>query len=68
MVLLDRRAKRVEFLRTLDGKRIAERHLAAKSSELKWLEGREALIQILAINGLASQRHGLLPNVTLCNR
>ena len=56
VVLLDRRAKRVEFLRTLDGKRIAERQLAAKSSEVRWLEGRDALIQSVDPRGMRVTR------------
>ncbi|HEV3303759.1 MAG TPA: PQQ-binding-like beta-propeller repeat protein, partial [Planctomycetaceae bacterium] len=62
VVLLDRRGKRVEFLRTLDGKQIAERRLAAKSSELKWLEGRDALIQSVDPGGMRATRIDLLAN------
>ena len=62
IVLLDRRAKRVEFLRALDGKRIAQRQLAAKSSELKWLEGRDALIQSVDPRGMRATRIDLLSN------
>jgi outer membrane protein assembly factor BamB len=62
VVLLDRRAKRVEFLRTLDGKRIAERQLAAKSSEVRWLEGRDALIQSVDPRGMRVTRMDLLAN------
>jgi outer membrane protein assembly factor BamB/tetratricopeptide (TPR) repeat protein len=62
VVLLDRRGKRVEFLRTLDGKQIAERRLAAKSSELKWLEGRDALIQSVDPGGMRVTRIDLLAN------
>jgi hypothetical protein len=61
-VLLDRRAKRVEFLRTLDGKRVAERRLAAKGSELRWLEGRDALIQSVDPHGMRASRIDLLAN------
>ncbi len=62
VVLLDRRTKRVEFLRTLDGKQVAERHLAAKSSDLKWLEGRDALIQSVDPHGMRATRIDLLAN------
>jgi outer membrane protein assembly factor BamB len=62
IALLDRRSKRVEFLRTLDGKRVAERSLAAKGSELRWLEGREALIQSIDPKGLRVSRVDLLAN------
>ncbi len=62
LVLLDRRNKRVEFLRTLDGKRIAERQLAAKTSELRWLEGRDAVIQSVDPHGLRATRMDLLAN------
>jgi outer membrane protein assembly factor BamB len=62
VVLLDRRGKRVEFLRTLDGKRIAERDLAAKGSELRWLEGRDALIQSVDPQGMRASRIDLLAN------
>jgi outer membrane protein assembly factor BamB len=62
IVLLDRRTKRIEFLRALDGKQIAERRLAAKSSELKWLEARDALIQSVDPRGMRATRIDLLAN------
>jgi outer membrane protein assembly factor BamB len=62
VLLLDRRTKRVEFLRALDGKQIADRRLAAKSSELKWLEGRDALIQSVDPHGMRATRIDLLAN------
>jgi outer membrane protein assembly factor BamB len=62
VVLLDRRTKRVEFLRALDGKQVAERRLAAKSSDLKWLEGRDALIQSVDPQGMRATRIDLLAN------
>jgi outer membrane protein assembly factor BamB len=62
ILLLNRRAKRIEFLRTLDGKRIAERQLASKSSEVKWLEGRDALIQSVDPRGTRITRIDLLAN------
>jgi outer membrane protein assembly factor BamB/tetratricopeptide (TPR) repeat protein len=60
ILLLDRRSKRVEFIRALDGKRIASRDLLEKGSEVRWLEGRDALVQSVDPHGLRASRIDLL--------
>ena len=45
ILLLDRRSKRLQFLRALDGKTMAER-TAAAASDFRWLEGLDAVTQV----------------------
>lgn len=60
ILLVDRRSKRLQFLRALDGKTVAERTIAT-ASDFRWLEGLDALTQ-------ASQSHRVqLSRINLLN-
>jgi hypothetical protein len=46
ILLLDRRSKRLQFLRALDGKTVMER-TAATASDFRWLEGLDAVTHVV---------------------
>jgi PQQ-like domain len=51
LVLVDRRAKRLQILRSLDGKTVADRAVPA-ASNFRWLAGLDALTQIAEPTGV----------------
>jgi hypothetical protein len=45
LVLLNRHARRLDFVRPVDGKQVAQRVSDKLASELRWLEGRDGVTQ-----------------------
>ena len=56
VVLVDRRTDRLEFIRSLDGKMIAERASNMVAGDLRWLEGGDAVIQAVEAGGTRLSR------------
>lgn len=59
IILVDRRTDRLEFIRSLDGKTIAERASSMAAGDLRWLEGGDAVIQAVEAGGTRLSRTSL---------
>ena len=55
VVLLDRRAKRLQILQAIDGKTVADRTVAT-ASDFRWLEGLDAVTQVPLPKGVRLSR------------
>jgi len=67
ILLLDRRSKRLQALRALDGKTLAEETVAT-ASNFRWLEGMDAVTQIPQSNRLQFARISLLNGEAIWTR
>jgi outer membrane protein assembly factor BamB len=55
ILLLDRRSKRLQLVRALDGKTLAERMIST-ASDVRWLEGLDAVTQVIQSHRLQLSR------------